>query len=350
MWTSPGTEPTVDCGRPAIACPCSARRVGSQAFTLLEILVSVTILVMLITLLGQILSGATQARILGETNTERMENVRAINDSIVGELQAALLPTTPSSQTSLQFIVNPSGAPGISGATFGNRDAIFWQAPLSNDQRLGDVAEIGYFVHWDTTTKPSNPRARMCRFFLNPVQSGTSTIAAESKYLVYSTPGAWLSDDLIKSVTPIIASSGSSSPSSYVGLFAENVLGLWIRCLDRGSNTIATDAGGTAFVSGAFPSGTGYDSRRGYYDSNDPDHIVIKRLPSSVDVSYVIVDSSAASRITPEIQQAIIDLYKSADNAEGFVRQAQADSQKRFKAISSSLRPYQIRVYLQNSR
>jgi hypothetical protein len=309
-----------------------------------EILVSTAILLMLLVLFGQILNSTTGAFSSGEANTERLQNARAINDFIGSEMQAALLPAVTSSSNSLQFVVNPTGV----SATLGrNPDAIFWQAPIATDQRLGDVAEIGYFVNWDTTTKPSNPRARLCRFFVNPVKSGTSGAAApEPNFLIYATPASWLTDSIIKDVVPVI---DYPSSKSYQGLFAENVLGLWVSCLDSGSNPITVDASGAAYAGGA------YDSRRGYLtddptDPNTPKGKITKRLPAIVDLSYVIIDSSAAAKVTPDMQAAIVSLYNTATDGDDFDRKAQSDSLNRFHAIKSSLRSYKTRIYLQNSQ
>ena len=321
-----------------------------RAFTLLEILVSIAVLTMMIFLLAQILNNTTEAWRLGESNTERLQNVRAINDFISGELQAALLPVNRSSTTSLHFVINPGNAPGITGTNYGNRDAIFWQAPLATDQRLGEVAEIGYFVHWDLTAKSSNPRASLCRFFVNPIQSGTSeTPVTDPNFLIYTNPANWLSDTIIKNVVPAVDPSSSDSSNAYQGVFAENVIGLWVSCLDSGTTPIGLDANAQAFSS-AFPSGAGFDSRRGYYDSTDPKHTTIKRLPAIVDLSFVIIDSNAAARITPTMQQAIVSLYSKAADGNSFVYMVQTDPMNRFQPIKSSLRSYQTRIYLQNSK
>lgn len=362
MWTSRNANLTSGLksarglrGDMRLATPQQRGASNRRGFTLVEILASIAVLLMFMALLGQMVNSATKAWGLGTSNTERLQNIRAITDFIGGELQAALIPSDPSSQTSLQFVLNPSGTLAISGSIYGNRDALFWQAPLATDQRLGEIAEIGYFVHWDLTTKSSNPRAQLCRFFVNPVQSGTTgPPAAESNFLIYTTPNGWLSDDIIKSVVPVAGPPSSTSLNSYQGLFAENVIGLWVRCFDSAGTEISADANGVGFSSD-FPSRTGYDSRRGYYDSTDTDpaHRTIKRLPAIVELSIVMVDSNAAARITPAMQQAIVSLYQNATDADGnrfdgksFVKQAQKDP--RFQPIKSSLRSCQTRIFLQN--
>ena len=224
-------------------------------------------------------------------------------------MQAAQLPANRAAQTSLQFIVNP----GTVSQKYLNRDAIFWQAPLATDQTYGDVAEIGYFVQWDETNA-ANPRARLCRLFINP----TSANATDSNYKIYSDPTHWITDSVINAVAP------ADKTGMYQGLFVENVIGLWVTCLD--SNGVELSAV--------------FDSR----------NVTACVLPAAVDLSFVMLDTNSANRITGPLETAIKYLAAKPDlkDANDFVNRTFADPA--FNAIRSGLRPCKTRIYLQNSK
>jgi len=319
--------------------------------------------------MGIALSHASRMWSMGQSEVERMENLRAITDSIGNEMRGALLPLDRTNLNSLQFVVNPITltAPNYNG------DTVFWQAPIATTGTAGDIAEVGYFVKWDTT-KASNPKGILCRFFVNADGNSPSSAVPNSNYLIYtpsSSPGLldaeWVSDSLLNAVAP-----GTSSPpppaQAYQGLLAENVIGLWICCRDSFGQPIVTDFQGASLqVSGAVGH-YGYDSRYGYTytdpNSNSalytPGYIPassqtssqtlqpLAALPREVDVGVVMVDSQAAPRITPAMTTAIDTVITSSSNAVTFVANARTNSA--LKPIFSNLRSYQTEVYLENSR
>ena len=316
------------------------------AFTLVELLVSMTIVALLVVFLGKLLGEATDTWNRGEGNKERLQNVRAVTDFICNELTAALLPVNRTDTNNLQLVVNPAA---FSASTYNNHDAIFWQAPLATEQTLGDVAEIGYFVQWDTATNPANPRAQLCRFFVNPTLSNSSGTSAgpNPNFLIYSQPTAWLTNAVVAAVAP------ANQANSYQGLFAENVVGLWTQCLDPNGVLITKNAAGGTFVSG---STTRFDSRLGYQytdNSQAPAATITKAgcaLPAAVDLSLVMLDSKSAARIGAAQQKEIVTLSANAavTNGDAFVSQALADATLR--SVSAGMYSYHVRIFLQNSK
>ena len=314
-------------------------------FTLVELLVSMTIVALLVVFLGQMIGQATNTWTRGEGNKERLQNVRAVTDFIGNELSAALLPVNRTDTNNLQLIVNSTA---LTAATYNNHDTIFWQTPLATEQTLGDVAETGYFVQWDTS-HTGNPRAQLCRFFCNPTLSnGTGGSAGSNpSFLIYSKPTAWLTNAVVAAVAP------ANQANSYQGLFAENVVGLWTQCLDPNGVQITKDAGGGTFVSGGQ---TGFDSRRGYqYTDNSLSPAVLTTkavcaLPAAIDLSLVMLDSESAARIGAAQKQEIVNLYANpaVTNGDTFVTQALTDATLR--PVRSGLRSYHVRIFLQNSK
>jgi prepilin-type N-terminal cleavage/methylation domain-containing protein len=351
-------------------------RASRAGFTLVELLVSIAVLTLMVLFLGAILNHTSKLWSIGENDVQRMENLRAITDSVGNDMRGALLPLDRTNLNSLQFVVNPAT---ITASSY-NGDTVFWQAPIATTGTAGDVAEAGYFVKWDLS-KPSNPRSLLCRFFVNPDGSFPHSETPGSNYLIYNPhvtipnnaspepwllQAGWLSDSVINAVAPGINSVGSAQ--AYQGLFAENVIGLWIRCRDFFGQPINSDFQGTSLaVSGGGQYQYGYDSRMGYSyrdpnsgnvlqtpgytninltASNNPQPLAA--LPPEVDVGVVIIDSQGAARITPAMMNNIDSVIATSSNAASFITNAGANGGLR--SIYANLRSYQTEVYLENCK
>ena len=276
------------------------RRSPAAGFTLVEVLVSTAVLMLLVVIMSQVTRSIASSWTAGSGNSERRQNVRALADFIGQELRAATLPVDPGAPSpNLQFVLNPASV------TARYPSALFWQAPVATDSSSGDLAEIGYFVRW--VTSGSVPRAQLCRFFVN--QGGAN-------YLI-DTNAAWVTDALLQTVAP------ADSASGYVGLFADNVIGFWARCLKSDGTEIAA-------------ANTLYDSR------------VTHALPASVEISLVLIDGPSASRMTDPLKKQLVDFSSSAVNAADFLKKIQADPG--LKSISPGARAYTSQIFLENSR
>jgi uncharacterized protein (TIGR02599 family) len=294
-----------------------------RGFTLIEILVGTAILVILILALSQIISNVTNIWRIGQSGMERADSGRAVCEIISREMSAALLPLDRTTTKGLQFVVNSSSV----DSTYANHDSVFWQAPIGTDMGNTSVAEVGYFVRWDTSTA-SNPRAILCRFFVNPSDT--------SNYQIYSSPLSWLTSTMIENVAPATR----SSDPPYLGLFMENVLGLWVKCLDGKGATISRQASGTAYSNA-------YDSRLGYVDSNSTVHPA-NSLPACVELSFVVIDTTCARRINSGMATTLVSIVRNASGASDCVTQIQASSS--LTPLWPGVRPYSTRIYLQNSK
>jgi len=292
-------------------------RKASGGFSLVELLVSMAVLTLIVGLLAQMLNQATTIWNQGEGNKERMQDLRALADFMGNELQAALLPVNRTSKDNLEFVVNPTDV----ADKFKNRDCVFWQTPLASNQDLGDVAEVGYFVKWDDTNA-ANPRPVLCRFFVNPGNlDSAGTAVPDPHFLIYASPNKWVTDTEIEAVAP----GDNKEENNYKGLFAENVIGMWIDCLDKDGMSLS-------------PSGQKWSSR----DTTPC------TLPVAIDLGLVMIDSRSAKRLNSTLQQTIQSLYAKSTSAKAFVDFALETPSLR--PISPGLRYYQTRIYLQNSR
>lgn len=276
------------------------------------------VLLLLVVLLAQFLTYATGAWSWADANKERMQTARAISDYIGNELQGALLPINREDTRNLQFLVNSPGS-GTSGdlTEYRNRDFVFWQAPSNSTG--ADVAEIGYFVQWDSSD-PGNPHSQLRRFF-----------ARSDEMQIYSKPLEWLTETVIKDIAPANS------------LFADNVFGLWVHCLDPYGQQIIQ----AGIDADSFDSRIDYS----YQDPSEPSQTVVRAhcsLPTSVDLSFVLLDSHAARSVDSKNKEVISVRLRSSADAAKFVTTSHADPDLR--GIQSGLRAYSTRVYLQNSK
>lgn len=318
----------------------------SRGFTLLEMLVGMAVLCILIAILSSTLNQASRVWTAGSGDAERRRGARSLADFIGTELGGAQIPVgeiSAAGRGNLQFLINPGQ--GQVPAAYQNADSIFWQAPLATEASLGELAVIGYFVKWDLSND-ARPRPLLCRYFINPtIRGNNGSVTRNPDFLVYheTDPQAWLSPSLLEKVAPATADSG------YVGLFAENVVGLWVRSYGLDGAELPRE----------------FDSRVGYsytlpYRYTDPSGVSVEKtkvvqryLPARVNVSLVQIDSHTAERMLP-VWETLRNL--AADNtirdASQFIARVQSlsDSQAGLRVILPGLRAHATEVYLENGR
>lgn len=270
------------------------------------------VLAIIVTLLGTLASNVSRVWQNGSAQSDRRRNVRAIVDLISADLSGALLPVDPAAEPSkpnLQFTLNPSAVP----EAYRHPDALFWQAPVATDQSRGDVAQVGYFIQWDTETNPANPRARLCRFFVNPTES--------SSYRIYTDRLNWLTDDIINEVAPAHnrLDLSQNQRAGWRGLLAEDVIGFWARWRDSSHKQVTT-----------------YDSR------------VTMELPRVVEISIVQLDAMAANRVTPDLQGRLAALTRASSDANDFINRLRETPE--FAALVPGARAMSASVRLENAR
>ncbi len=272
------------------------RHNSPRGFTLVELMVATAVLSLMVLMLMDVLNRTSSAWTLGQAQTERRQSARSVADVIARELQPALMPVDSADQSSLQFLLNPTTIP----TNLRNPDALFWQAPIASDRGYGDVAEVGYFLKWDTTSR-NNPHPLFCRFFVNPTD--------QDNYLILKSPTAWLTPDVLNKVTP----ANNQGTNAYAGLFAENVIGFWVRAYDK-NGTCLKD----------------YDSR------------AKKVLPRTVKIFLVLVGPTGLARLTqvPDYPTAGSD---NEPDLQAFISALPL-------GVRPAARPFITEVYLQNAQ
>lgn len=293
-----------------------------RGFTLVEVLVSSAVLGLLLLSLAQVASTVADTWKSGQKRIERRQQGRAIVDFLGRELRSAALPAhrvVLTDRADLQFILNPSSL----GREMMNPHALFWQAPVATNTEQGALAQVGYFVRW------SGNKPFLCRLLVNP---------GSSDYQVYDSTriGSWMNAGIANAATP-------TAENGWAGLFAENVLGFWVRCLDR--NGAAIQQSDQVL----------YDSRVSYTSTvgGVPISYPAPVLPFSVEVSIVAVDSRTASHIDSDVKSAIMALVAEPGtiNAAAFVSALpeRAAAQKKLVPILRGAVPHQIQVYMENA-
>jgi type II secretory pathway pseudopilin PulG len=279
-----------------------SRANSSRAFTIVEVMVATAILALMVVLLAGMVSQVARLWQRGTAQTDQRRNARTILDFISTDLRGAILPVDPlppandprnptsnsGPPPNLHFLLNPSTVP----PSHRHADALFWQAPIATDASRGDAAHIGYFVKWDTSTNPANPRARLCRFFVNPVD--------EKNYRIYSHPGGDLSAERLDAVAPAHNQSDGTMRAGWRGLLAEDVVGFWARWRN-GDDWVVS-----------------FDSR------------TTPTLPRTVQISVVQLDPIGAQAVTPAVQAALAELSRSTEHAHEFIERLASDPALRF--------------------
>ncbi len=253
------------------------------AFTLLECLVAMAVLTIMVVLMASVASHVSKAWRDVNAANQRRSVARIPLQFMARELQALCppvpMPGAAQSPANLQFVanlpVNTGNATAIPADVL-NPHALFWQALDSKD---GSIVETGYFVRWDTASKPGNALPQFCRFFVGPHDS--------ADYIVYNQVGGvaenWL--NMLPKVT-------TAKAPDYQGLMSDNVLALWVRCLDVDGLPITRNAAGQ-ILNGGY----GFDSRQGYREPASGKIHPPPAWPPCVEISLVTIDTMAASRL-----------------------------------------------------
>lgn len=231
-----------------------------RGFTLVEILVAVSILAFMAGLLASLSGQAANLWTRNESQSQIRERVRTVLEFMANDLRQAVLPIDPTLQNGPQLIVNPD-------ISYNSPNSIFWFAPIATDTSHGDLAAVGYFI------RPHGSTYSLCRFFVNP---------GSSQYKLNEAPADWIDDGVIDAVAP------ADEANDYAGLLFENVPGLWIRAFDENGDAYTTF----------------------------PDTRVDHKLPARLEITVAFFDDSSAAKIEGGLT---VDAAAGYSSAEAFI-------------------------------
>lgn len=308
-----------------------------SGFTLIEVLVATSILTVLVLAYCAMANSTSKIWLAGSGHIERRRNLRAIGEFVASDMRAALLPVQGKSDNkpNLQFLLNP---PALK-SKYPYHDCAFWQAPIATEMTLGDIAEVGYFVQWDSLEE--SPAGKLCRFFVNPSTGGSGSAATlNPNFLIFKDLSSWVTPELVKTVAP------ADKENAYLGLFTENVLGLWLQPYDL--NGVSLASGGN----NSFDSRVGYKATFIGSDGNQQ-WKEDRFLPAKIVISIAQIDSTAAPRFK-QVAESLRSLSSSSNctSADAYllaVREA-AKSNGLLRSLLPNIQIYSTEVQLQNAR
>jgi prepilin-type N-terminal cleavage/methylation domain-containing protein len=268
------------------------RPARDAAFTLVELLVAIAILVSIVLILTSLITAVSKAWASGEQQVSEFQDGRAILELISRELSQAVI------SPSLQFIQNPSLGSTPQRA---NSDSIFWQAPAASTSN-GNLAEIGFYLT-DDGKKTGADRYQLCRFCVSPSDPNYQIFLSPNQPTDTSAP--WVTNYVTKVSTPPITTA-----------VASGVLALWIRCFDYNGDLIpwlssnATGVGSMKFNSAAHfqPAIAGQTTSFKY--TNASTTVRANLLPATVELTIVTLDPTSFRRspsIPPQNAQVSFD-------------------------------------------
>ncbi len=281
-----------------------------NAFTLVELMVAITITVIILGLLLQVLGFASSSWQKVNDNTKAFEGARAAFDSITRQLSQSTLgtyyeyydsnrvPYPLASNADVQAAnVGVNAAAGFRPSSYGRfaylhfitgnnlvpdqkTHAIFFQAPLDFEGRgttvssSGQLNAIGYFVQYtnDLAGRPAH------------LAAGTPATRDRYRLMQYFQPTQNLS------VYPVSDRSWIDNAAVQARPFAENIvcLVLWPKKTDEEGALTGTNLIAPHYM---------YDSRTNW-PSGVSQPVQMHQLPPTVRVLMVAVDESSASRLS----------------------------------------------------
>jgi GxxExxY protein len=156
-----------------------------RAFTLLELLVALTVLAILVTMMMGLVTSATALWRQSENRAEAYREARAAMSIISRDLQNTIVSTNPS-----LFRINGDAFGQLTGSDIitnpTNASAIFFHAAMpanaqDPDANKSDVCQVGYFIAFDRTAMSTNlpgfeKTMNLYRYFLSSNPTFTNLI------------------------------------------------------------------------------------------------------------------------------------------------------------------------------
>ncbi|WP_050024166.1 hypothetical protein [Verrucomicrobium sp. BvORR034] len=281
-----------------------------SGFSLIELLLSVSLLAILLIVLTSFTDAAHRAWREGQSRTETFQSARTTLELMSREITPAVV------DTRTQFVISQGSQLTTRGAlnVAPNSPAVLWMAPLGAN---GDMRCVGYYLYRDEARKFH----RLKRIFISPTLPpvGNATVGAPSPYFPKSVNLANPRDPSLRT-SPINADwflqnwdakafdeEDPTNQDVVVSTAADGVVAFWIQPLDLLGNPIPTvkddpnhPGSELLYNSAAYfqvATTTKFDNGKSFsYLSQTEQTMKGNRVPASVDITVVTLDSATLDR------------------------------------------------------
>ena len=310
-----------------------AGRQGKRGFTLVELLISMTLLSLIMIILTSIIDSAHRAWKEGQSRTEAFQSARTCLEIMARELTPAVV------DTRMQFVV----APGTLLSDYGaanvapNSSTILWMSPLGSES---DLRCVGYYLYRDEARK----FYRLKRIFMGPEDIKGDAVKYFPKMVNLENPR-----DPELRTSPVNADwftrnwdedtfdeEDVSNDDAVVSTAADGVVAFWIQCVDVLGNPIPSlsqskihPPSDLTYNSAAYfqiATSTPFETGGSfYYLKKTPQSMKGNKVPSAVDLTVVTIDTSILEKgLVPPQQTNVYDINGALD-VEASVRQYEDD-------------------------
>lgn len=330
-----------------------------QGFTLLEVLITVSLLGYLMVLLFSTTHAASRAWVEGQKRTDAFQSGRTTLEIMARECTPAVV------DTRMQFVVAPgslltkAGAPGVAERA----PAMLWMAPLGED---GSLRCVGYYLYRDPERKfyrlkrlliaPTDAEGRVSKYFpriasaqdpanpkklIDPRDALSRTSAKDANWFTRAWDKAAFDEEDIDNKKAVVSSA------------ADGVIALWVQCLDQFGEPVPLVSevknhpkSDLAYNSAAYfqmaTSGRFENGRSLLYLAETPLTLKANRLPHAVEITIMTLDRAAILR-ADEVPEQVNELDK---NGALDV----AASRRSYEEILKAQKIYSARVFTTRAR
>ena len=282
---------------------------NSRGFTLIEVLVSVSLIAYLMVILFSATDAASHAWRDGQARTDAFQSGRTTLEIMSRELTPAVV------DTRMQFVVAPgsvltkAGAPNVEA----NAPALLWMAPLGED---GSLRCVGYYLYRDPARKfyrlkrlliaPADAQGHVSKYFpriasaqdpanpaklIDPRDLQSRTSAKDATWFTRTWDKAAFDEESDDNETAVVSSA------------ADGIIALWVQCIDQLGHPVPLVSQSTvhpksdlAYNSAAYfqmaTSSLFEGGRSVLYLAETPQTMKANRLPQAVEITIMTLDRS----------------------------------------------------------
>lgn len=333
--------------------PTRRRRSARHGFTLVEMMVSITLLAALLLILNTVTGAAGRAWREGQNHTDTFQTARTSLEIVSRELAPAVV------DTRMQFVVAPASILTDRGATdvVASSNTLLWMAPLAEK---GALACVGYYLARDE----EQHFYRLKRIYITADEQQKSHVyfpqmtneanARDISLRTSAVDAKWFTRGWNEAA---FDEEDPNNDQVFVSTAADGVIGFWVRCVDLMGQTIPLlseaehhPKSDLLFNSAAYFNMTTSSVLAGgdsfIYLAKTAQSMKANRLPAAIEVTLMVIDRSALARG----QRIPSPPYLIKDRVPDVEGSLELYQQELSKAGIHTARTFSTRVKLHNGR